>query len=469
VSEASNMFKTARTLGSGLLASGPIFGCFGSRSYASFFSPCASSLSAKLTSSSVFSKVLPISSLSPALMQARELNLQEYSSKALMDKFGVRTQKWRLATTPEEAESAAKDLNAQELVVKAQILAGGRGKGTFDNGFKSGVHLCKTPSEARALAEKMLGHKLTTKQTTPEGVLVNKLMIAQSIDLAKELYFAILMDRQFKGPVMVASPKGGVDIETVAEETPELIFKEAIDINAGVKPEQTRRLAQKLGFDSEKKIADAQKQMANLYDLFIKCDATQVEVNPFAETPSGELYCVDAKINFDDNAAFRQQEVFAQGDTSEDDPREVAASKVGLNYIGMDGNIGCMVNGAGLAMATMDIIKLYKGSPANFLDVGGGANEQQVTEAFKILTGDPKVKAILVNIFGGIMKCDVIAQGIIAAAKQVKLNIPLVVRLEGTNVGLGKELLEKSGLEVITATNLDDAAQKAVAAITKKK
>lgn len=421
---------------------------------------------ARLTSSRVVTQSQALVSLNPAFMQARELNLQEYSSKALLDKYGVKTQKWRLATTPEEAESAAKDLKAAELVVKAQILAGGRGKGVFDNGFKGGVHLCKTPSEARTLAQHMLGHKLITKQTPPGGVPVHKLMIAQSIDLAKELYFAILMDRQSKGPVMVASPKGGMDIETVAHETPELIFKEPIDITQGVKPEQTKRLAEKLGFPASR-VPEVQKQMANLYDLFIKTDATQVEINPFAETPSGEIYCVDAKINFDDNAAFRQQEVFSMGDTSEDDQREVAASKVGLNYIGMDGNIGCMVNGAGLAMATMDIIKLYKGSPANFLDVGGGANEQQVTEAFKILTSDPQVKAILVNIFGGIMKCDVIAQGIVAAAKQVKLSIPLVVRLEGTNVKLGKELLEKSGLKVITANDLDDAAQKAVAAIAK--
>jgi len=401
-------------------------------------------------------------------MQARELNLHEYSSKALMDKYGVRTQKWRLATTPEEAESAAKDLACGELVVKAQILAGGRGKGHFDNGFKGGVHLCKTGNEARQLAEKMLGHRLITKQTSAEGTHVNKLMIAQSVDLARELYFAILMDRAYKGPVLVASVQGGMDIETVAHETPDLIFKEPVDITTGVKPEQTRRLAQKLGFTTEEKIADAQKQMTALYDLFIKTDATQVEVNPFAETTDGKVYAVDAKINFDDNASFRQKDIFAQGDDSEEDPREVAANKVGLNYVGMDGNIGCMVNGAGLAMATMDIIKLYKGSPANFLDVGGGANEQQVTEAFKILTSDKNVKAILVNIFGGIMRCDTIAQGIIAAAKQVKLSIPLVVRLEGTNVALGKDLLEKSGLPIITANNLDEAAQKAVAAIAKK-
>eukprot|EP01087_Luapelamoeba_hula_P019402 TRINITY_DN641_c0_g1_i2.p1 TRINITY_DN641_c0_g1~~TRINITY_DN641_c0_g1_i2.p1 ORF type:complete len:472 (-),score=116.92 TRINITY_DN641_c0_g1_i2:12-1427(-) len=402
---------------------------------------------------------------SPASMQQRDLNLQEFSSKALMDRFGIRKQNWRLATTPEEAEQATKELGVKEVVVKAQILAGGRGKGTFDNGFKGGVHLAHSPSQVRDLAAKMLGNKLTTKQTGPDGVLVNKLMIAQSIDLKRELYFAILMDRQAKGPVMIASPKGGVDIEQVAEETPDLIFKEPVDIFKGVDPAATRRLAEKLGFDSEEKIADAQEQMKKLYELFIKTDATQVEINPLAETPDGSIYCVDAKINFDDNAAFRQKSVFDMGDTSEDDPREVAATKVGLNYVGMDGNIGCMVNGAGLAMATMDIIKLYKGSPANFLDVGGGATEEQVTEAFKILTYDPKVKAILVNIFGGIMRCDVIAQGIINAAKTLQLSIPLIVRLEGTNVEKGKKLLEDSGLAVITASNLDDAAQKAVKAI----
>lgn len=411
---------------------------------------------------SVMQRALPLAST----MQVRNLNLHEYSSKGLLDKYGVRTQKWRLATTPEEAEKAAAELDGRELVVKAQILAGGRGKGEFENGFKGGVHLCKTPAEARQLAAKMLGHKLKTKQTGPEGSLVRKVMIAQSIDLARELYFAILLDRQYRGPVMVGSPKGGMDIEAVAEESPELIFKEAIDIVEGIHPDQTKRMAEKLGF-SKSKIPEAQRQMANLYELFVKSDATQVEINPFAETPDGEIYCVDAKINFDDNAAFRQKEIFAQGDDSEEDPREVEAAKHNLNYIGMDGNIGCMVNGAGLAMATMDIIKLYKGSPANFLDVGGGANEQQVTQAFKILTSDPQVKAILVNIFGGIMKCDVIAQGIVNAAKEVGLKIPLVVRLEGTNVAIGKKLLQESGLPIVTATDLDDAAQKAVASISK--
>ncbi|KAL6062255.1 Succinate--CoA ligase [GDP-forming] subunit beta, mitochondrial [Balamuthia mandrillaris] len=413
------------------------------------------------------SKAMPSFS---APMQVRHLNLQEYNSKALLDKFGVTTQKWRLATTPEEAETAAKELaegGNRELVVKAQILAGGRGKGVFDHGFKGGVHLCKTPKEARELAKNMLGHRLVTKQTPPEGTPVNKLMIAQSIDLKKELYFSILMDRAYNGPVIVASPEGGMDIETVAEQTPDRIFKMPIDINKGILPEQSKKLAQQLGFTTEAKIKDAQTQMERLYELFLQCDATQVEINPFAETPQGEIYCVDAKINFDDNAAYRQKEVFAMGDTSEDDPREVEAAKYNLNYIGMDGNIGCMVNGAGLAMATMDIIKLHKGEPANFLDVGGGATEQQVTQAFKIITSDKQVKAILVNIFGGIMKCDIIAQGIVNAAKEIGLKIPLVVRLEGTNVNIGKEILQKSGLPIITANDLDDAAKKAVAAIQK--
>eukprot|EP01089_Gocevia_fonbrunei_P001048 TRINITY_DN10_c0_g1_i1.p1 TRINITY_DN10_c0_g1~~TRINITY_DN10_c0_g1_i1.p1 ORF type:complete len:448 (-),score=142.38 TRINITY_DN10_c0_g1_i1:38-1381(-) len=400
--------------------------------------------------------------------EARYLNLQEYRSKSLMDKFGVNTQKWRIANTPEEAVKGSKELNAKELVVKAQILAGGRGLGVFDNGYKGGVKLCKTPEEAGEIASKMLGHRLKTKQTPPEGTIVHQVMIAESVNLIpdRELYFAILMDRGFNGPVMIASPRGGVDIEKVAEETPELIYHEPIDITKGINPAQTRMLAEKLGFKSEPKIKEAQQQMSNLYDLFLKLDATQVEVNPFAETSEGQIYCVDAKINFDDNAKFRQKDVFAMGDDSESDPREVEAEKVGLNYIGMEGNIGCMVNGAGLAMATMDIIKLYKGSPANFLDVGGGATEEQVAQAFQILTSDKQVKAILVNIFGGIMKCDVIAQGIINAAKTVKLQIPLVVRLAGTNVDKGKALLEGSGLRCITASDLDDAAKKAVASLS---
>jgi len=381
-----------------------------------------------------------------------------------MDKHGINTQKWRLATTPEEAEKGAKELNAAELVVKSQIHAGGRGKGTFDNGFKGGVHLCKTPKEAKDLTSKMLGHKLSTKQTTGDGVLVNRVMIAESLTFnsSNEKYFAIVMDRAAQGPVMVASPQGGMDIEQVAHDTPHLIYKEVVDISTGVKPEQTKRLAEKLGFTQ---VSEAQEQMKRLYNLFIEADATQVEINPLVETSEKKIYCVDAKINFDDNAAYRQKEIFGWRDTAEEDPREVEASKFDLNYIGMDGDIGCMVNGAGLAMATMDIIKLEGGTPANFLDVGGGANAKQITEAFKIISSDPQVKVILVNIFGGIMKCDTIASGIVEALKQVKIKQPVVVRLAGTNVELGKKILAESGHKVTTADDLDESARFSVKAM----
>jgi len=281
-----------------------------------------------------------------------------------------------------------------------------------------------------------------------------------------EKYFAIIMDRAHQGPVIVASPQGGVDIEEVAHSNPGAITTVPVDIHEGVQDAQLEKVGRVLGFTG-KQLVDAKAQMKRLYDMFIATDATQVEINPFVLTKDGLVYCVDAKINFDDNASFRQQALFDQRDFSMEDPREVEASKSNLNYIGLDGNIGCMVNGAGLAMATMDIIKLHGGAPANFLDVGGGANEKQVEEAFKILTGDPSVKALLVNIFGGIMKCDTIATGIINAAKKVKLRIPLIVRLEGTNVDKGVEMLKKSGLPIITAKDLDDAAIKAVAALWK--
>jgi len=351
--------------------------------------------------------------------------------------------------------------------VKSQIHAGGRGKGVFDNGFKGGVHLTTDPNEVKRLASMMLGHKLVTKQTPPGGVPVRKLMIAESLTFDRELYFAIVMDRNFNGPVLVASPMGGMDIEAVAKEHPDQIFKRPIDILKGIQPEDTKYIAEKLGFKNN--IVKAQKQMERLYDLFVKTDATQVEINPFAEISNGEVYCIDAKINFDDNASYRQEAIYKYRDATEEDPREVEASRHNLNYIGMEGNIGCMVNGAGLAMATMDIIKLYGGSPANFLDVGGGATEGQVVESFKILTSDSQVKAILVNIFGGIVKCEMIAQGIINAAKTVQLKIPLVVRLAGTNVDLGQKLLRESGLPIINASDLDDAAQKAVASLKTRK
>ena len=312
----------------------------------------------------------------------------------------------------------------------------------------------------------MLGQKLVTKQTGGKGVLVEKVMVAEAINIVKETYFSILMDRAFGGPVMVGSPKGGMDIEAVAHETPEAIFKEPIDIEEGPSKEQCLKMAKDLGFEGNAQ-QEAAKQIERLYDVFIKTDATQVEINPLALTDKGEVVAADAKMNFDDNAYFKQPEIFAYRDTAEEDPLEVEAAKYNLNYVAMDGNIGCMVNGAGLAMATMDIIKLYGGEPANFLDVGGSASAEQVTHAFRIITTDPKVKAILVNIFGGIMRCDVIAQGVIEAAKKINLKVPLIVRLAGTNVELGKELLDKSGLTIISADDLDDAAKKAVQAIKK--
>jgi len=289
-------------------------------------------------------------------------------------------------------------------------------------------------------------------------------MIAEAINIVKETYFSILMDRAYDGPVFVGSPKGGLDIEAVAHETPEAIFKEGIDIERGPTKEQSLRMAKNLGFEGPQLI-EAQIEIEKLYNVFIKTDSTQVEINPFAQTHTGEIYAADAKMTFDDNSYFKQPNVFAYRDTAEEDPLEVEAGKYSLNYVAMDGNIGCMVNGAGLAMATMDIIKLYGGEPANFLDVGGSASAKQVTEAFRIITSDSKVKAILVNIFGGIMRCDVIAEGIIEAAKTINLKVPLVVRLAGTNVEKGKELLQQSGLTIISAGDLDEAAQKVVSRI----
>jgi succinyl-CoA synthetase beta subunit len=391
------------------------------------------------------------------------MNIHEYQAQELLQKFGVATPRGKVASSPEEAEQIAREIAPAEIVVKAQIHAGGRGKGRFANGFKGGVHLCKTPEEAREIARKMLGQKLVTHQTGPAGRIVNKVLVAEAAQIAREVYFAILLDRATAAPLIVASTEGGVEIETVAAKSPEKIIRESIDPLAGLQPFQTRKLAKQLQFESSQ-LKAASKLFDGLYRTFIGLDCSMVEVNPLVVTPKGEVLALDAKFNFDDNALFRHPEVAAMRDIAEEDPREVEASKHGLNYIGLDGNIACLVNGAGLAMATMDIIKFYGGNPANFLDVGGGATEEQVTEAFKILIMDKKVQAILVNIFGGIMKCDVIAQGIINAAKTVHLSVPLVVRLEGTNVEKGKCLLKESGVTLITADDLADAAQKAVEA-----
>ncbi len=391
------------------------------------------------------------------------MNIHEYQAKELLERFGVATTRGKVASTPEEAEAIARQIGDVDLVVKAQVHAGGRGKGTFTNGFKGGVHVVKSPKEVREVASKMLGQTLVTHQTGPQGRVVNKVLVAESADIAREIYFAILLDRQSAAPLIVASTEGGVEIEAVAEKSPEKIMREHVDPLAGLQPYQTRKLAKQLGFSPNESKA-ATKLFDGLYRTFIGLDCSMVEVNPLVVTTKGEVLALDAKFNFDDNALFRHPEVAAMRDTAEEDPREVEASKHGLNYIGLDGNIACLVNGAGLAMATMDIIKFYGGEPANFLDVGGGATEEQVTEAFKILIADKKVKAILVNIFGGIMKCDIIAQGIINAAKTVKLSVPLVVRLEGTNVEKGKQLLKEGGVALITADDLGDAAQKAVKA-----
>jgi succinyl-CoA synthetase beta subunit len=396
------------------------------------------------------------------------MNIHEYQAKELLQKFDVATTRGTVASTLDEAEQIARELGDIDIVVKAQIHAGGRGKGTFTNGFKGGVHVLKTPAEVRDVAAKMLGEILVTHQTGPAGRKVNKVLVAESADIAREIYFAVLLDRATAAPVIVASTEGGVEIEAVAAKSPEKIIREAINPLAGLQPFQARKLAKQLGFESSQ-LKSASKLFEGLYRTFIAYDCSMVEVNPLVVTRKGDVLALDAKFNFDDNALYRHPEIAALRDIAEEDPREVEASKHGLNYIGLDGNIACLVNGAGLAMATMDIIKFYGGEPANFLDVGGGATEEQVTEAFKILIADKKVKAILVNIFGGIMKCDIIAQGIINAAKTLKLSVPLVVRLEGTNVEAGKKLIADSGLAVITADDLADAAQKAVKATAGKK
>ncbi|PTY00893.1 ADP-forming succinate--CoA ligase subunit beta [Verrucomicrobia bacterium LW23] len=394
------------------------------------------------------------------------MNIHEYQAKQLMEKFGVATPPGRVASTPDEAEEAARALGATTLVVKSQIHAGGRGKGTFKNGFMGGVHLAKTPGQVRELAEKMLGQTLVTAQTGEEGRLVNKVLVAEAKDIERELYFAIVMDRATHGPVIIASTRGGVNIEEVAEHNPELMIRLSVDPLLGLQGYEARNIASQLNLGG-KYIAPASKLFLALYKLFIECDCSLLEINPLVVTTDGKVYALDAKFNFDDNALYRHPDIVAFRDVAEEDPREVEASKFNLNYIGLDGNIACLVNGAGLAMSTMDIIQYYGGKPANFLDVGGGASEQQVTEAFKILIADPKVEAILVNIFGGIMKCDIIAQGIINAVKVTNLPVPLVVRLEGTNVAAGKKLLQESNLPLEAADDITDAAKKVVAAARK--
>ncbi|XP_011024439.1 PREDICTED: succinyl-CoA ligase [ADP-forming] subunit beta, mitochondrial-like [Populus euphratica] len=396
--------------------------------------------------------------------QLRRLNIHEYQGAGLMGKYGINVPKGVAVASLHHVQKALQYVfpSESELVVKSQVLAGGRGLGKFKNGFQGGVHIVKT-DKVEETAGKMLGQILVTKQTGSQGKIVSKVYLCEKLSLVNEMYFAIMLDRTTAGPLIIACKKGGTSIEDLAEKFPDLIIKVPIDVFKGITDEDAVKVVDGLA----PKVADRNdsiEQVKKLYKLFCESDCTLLEINPIAETSDKQLVAADAKLNFDDNAAFRQKEIFALRDPTQEDPREVAAAKADLNYIGLDGEIGCMVNGAGLAMATMDIIKLHGGTPANFLDVGGNASEEQVVEAFKILTSDDKVKAILVNIFGGIMKCDVIASGIVNAAKQVALKVPVVVRLEGTNVDQGKRILKESGMALITAEDLDDAAEKAVKA-----
>jgi len=384
------------------------------------------------------------------------MNIHEYQGKEILRKYGVAVPDGKVAYTPSEAEEIAKELSSDVSVVKAQIHAGGRGKG-------GGVKVVKSKDEVKDVARQILGMTLVTHQTGPEGKEVKRLLIEEGCDIKKELYLGMVVDRATSRVVMMASTEGGMEIEEVASKTPELILKEIVDPAVGLQAYQARNLAFGLGLDKAQ-VGKAAKLMTGLYRAFVDSDCSLAEINPMVITGDGEVMALDAKMNFDSNALYRQKAIEEMRDFDEEDPNEIEASKYDLSYIALDGNIGCMVNGAGLAMATMDTIKLHGGSPANFLDVGGSADEERVTEAFKIILSDPKVKAILVNIFGGIMKCDVIAGGVIAAARQVDLKVPLVVRLEGTNVDLGKKLLADSDLDLISASGMKDAAEKVVAA-----
>ena len=394
------------------------------------------------------------------------MNIHEYQAKELLRGYGVSVLQGFVAWTPEEAEQAAAKLPGPVYVVKSQIHAGGRGAGKFEGApeGKGGVRLTKSPAEAREAAEAMIGNVLITKQTGPAGRRVSRVYVEAGCAIKRELYLSLLVDRETSRITIVASTEGGMEIEHVAETQPDRIMRVAVDPASGVSAFHARKLAFGLGLEG-KQVGAFTKFVLAMYRAFTELDCEVVEINPLVVTEAGEVVALDAKVSFDDNALYRQPGLEALRDESEEDPKELEASKFSLNYIALDGTIGCMVNGAGLAMATMDIIKLYGGSPANFLDVGGGATKERVTAAFKIILSDPHVEGILVNIFGGIMRCDVIAEGVVAAAREVSLGVPLVVRLEGTNVELGKDILAKSGLPIVSADNLADAAQKVVRAV----
>ncbi|HEY9568802.1 MAG TPA: ADP-forming succinate--CoA ligase subunit beta [Thalassobaculum sp.] len=395
------------------------------------------------------------------------MNIHEYQAKSLLKRYGVSVPRGGVAYTPEEAESVARELGGSVWVVKSQIHAGGRGAGRFrdDPGGGGGVRVVKSLEAVRSAAAAMLGGVLVTKQTGPAGREVTRVYVEEGCDIRRELYLSLLVDRATSRVTVVASTEGGMEIEEVAHGSPEKIVKVAIDPATGLSGFHCRRVAFALGLEG-RQVSSAVAFLTGMYRAFVELDASVVEVNPLVVTGSGEVMALDAKLGFDDNALFRHGEVEELRDEGEEDPAELEAGRHGLNYIKLDGNIGCMVNGAGLAMATMDIIQLHGGSPANFLDVGGGATRERVTTAFKLILGDANVEGILVNIFGGIMRCDVIAEGVVAAAREVSLQVPLVVRLEGTNVELGKKILSESGLPIRSAEDLADAAEKIVQAVT---
>ncbi|WVQ63095.1 hypothetical protein V866_005674 [Kwoniella sp. B9012] len=407
------------------------------------------------------SAVRPLKGVSA--QQKRNLSIHEYQSVQLLNSYGIPTPKALPAFSAEEAEQVAKSFGKDELVIKAQVLAGGRGKGHFDSGFQGGVQMVDSPAQAKDYASKMLGHKLITKQTGAAGRICNAVMLAERMPPQKEYYAAVLNDRARGAPVLVTSSQGGMNIEDVAHDTPEAIITTTLDFDNGISQEKALDLAKQLGFkDSAQK--NAAETFQNLYKIFKEKDATQIEINPLAELSDGQVLCMDAKFGFDDNADFRQKDVFKLRDTTQEDAQEVEAAEYGLNFIKLDGDIGCLVNGAGLAMATMDVLNLHGGSPANFLDVGGGATADAVKKAFELLLTSKNVKSIFVNIFGGIMRCDVIAEGIIKATKELELSIPLVVRLQGTKEAEAKKMINESGLKIFPFDGLDEAAAKAVEA-----
>ncbi|SCU90142.1 LAMI_0E00804g1_1 [Lachancea mirantina] len=395
--------------------------------------------------------------------QRRMLSIHEFRSAELLRKYKIGTPAGRAATTPEEAYEAAKSLGHDKLVIKAQALTGGRGKGHFDTGLKSGVHMIESAEQARDLSSQMLQHTLITKQTGAKGKPVSAVYVVERVDAKHEAYLSFLMDRQTKRSMIICSPEGGMNIEEVAKRNPDAIKKFYITESEGLQPETARQVAQNLGFSSEAE-SDAADAVTKMYKIFKDKDATQIEINPFSEVVGQDtkVMCMDAKFGFDDNAAFRQEEVFSWRDLSQEDPDEVIAKKYDLNFVKLQGNIGCLVNGAGLAMATMDVIKLYGGDPANFLDCGGGATPETIEIAFKLILSNKKVDAIFVNIFGGIVRCDYVAEGLVAATKNLAVSVPIVARLQGTNLEEGQRIIKESGLKIYSFDELDPAAQKVV-------